>query len=87
MTKIQNCAEKQKITKTKSLKSGTKTAKLIEMLEGSEGASIEQIMQELKWQRHTVRSALSKLTSSYNIRTISNNKANKDRTYQTVKND
>lgn len=46
--------------KTRKLRSGTKQAQVIEMLQRAEGATLAQIMEATGWQMHTTRSVLSR---------------------------
>lgn len=87
MSEIQNANQEQNIIKTRSVKSGTKMAKLIEMIERPEGGSLKQIEEELKWQKHTVRGAISRLKKLYGINIINDKSTSNDRVYKTTKND
>jgi hypothetical protein len=40
-------------------RANTKQAQLIEMLQRSEGATIDEIVKKLEWQSHTVRGAIA----------------------------
>ncbi|MGE0108160.1 MAG: DUF3489 domain-containing protein [Bdellovibrionales bacterium] len=44
---------------TKTPREGSKLAKLVEMLERPEGATIEQIIEATEWKPHTARAAIS----------------------------
>ena len=87
MSEIQNVIQEQNIIKIRSVKSGTKMAKLIEMIERPEGISIKQIAEELKWQNHTVRGAISRLKKLYGVKIVNDKSASNDLVYKTAKND
>lgn len=46
--------------KPRKLRSGTKQATIIEMLQREEGASLQQLMEATGWQMHTTRAVLSR---------------------------
>jgi hypothetical protein len=52
-------AEADRAPKARTPRTGTKQAKLIEMLRAEDGATIEEIVAETGWQAHTVRGAMS----------------------------
>lgn len=52
-------AEADPAPKARKPRTGTKQAKLIEMLRAEDGATIEEIVAETGWQAHTVRGAMS----------------------------
>lgn len=52
-------AEAQTAPKARSPRTGTKQAKLIEMLRAKGGATIDEIVAATSWQSHTVRGAIS----------------------------
>ena len=45
--------------KSRRARSDSKQAKLIEMLERPDGATIEEIVKKFQWQPHTVRGAIA----------------------------
>lgn len=63
MTKNRNRPRSEESTTPAALndKRATKTARLLEMLQRGEGASIEEVSELLGWQQHTVRAALTGL--------------------------
>ncbi|RMF16711.1 MAG: DUF3489 domain-containing protein, partial [Alphaproteobacteria bacterium] len=52
-------AEADPAPKTRKPRSGTKQARLIEMLRADGGATIDEIAKALDWRAHTVRGALA----------------------------
>ena len=52
-------SEAEPTPKPRTLREGTKQAKLIGMLRAPEGATIEEIMAALDWAPHTIRGALA----------------------------
>ncbi len=46
---------KAKTGKAKSVREGSKTAQVVAMLQRKNGATLTEIMEEMDWQRHTVR--------------------------------
>jgi hypothetical protein len=52
-------AEPDAAPKARTLREGTKQAKLIAMLRASDGATIEEIMVALDWAAHTIRGAMA----------------------------
>ena len=52
-------AEPEAAPKARTLRTGTKQAKLIEMLRAEGGATIDEIVAALDWRPHTVRGALA----------------------------
>jgi len=52
-------AEAETAPKARTPRTGTKQAKLIEMLRSEGGATIDEIVEALEWQPHTVRGAFA----------------------------
>ena len=52
-------SEAEPAPKPRTLREGTKQAKLIAMLRAQEGATIEEIMAATNWASHTIRGALA----------------------------
>ena len=52
-------SEAEPTPKPRTLREGTKQAKLIAMLRAPEGATIEEIMAATNWASHTIRGALA----------------------------
>jgi hypothetical protein len=48
-----------KTTRKQGTRPASKQARLIEMLRRAEGATIDEVVQSLDWQAHTVRGAMS----------------------------
>jgi hypothetical protein len=51
-------------------RTGTKQARMIEMLKRPQGATVEQIAEATGWQHHTIRGAISGAPSSGSTRTV-----------------
>jgi hypothetical protein len=76
------------VAETEIAKSVTKNSQLIEMIKGAEeGISLKQICENLKWQPHTVRSAISRLNKNQNLGIINDKIAGSDRVYKLPKKD
>lgn len=73
--------------KTPQLRENTKISKLIELIRSSEGVTLTEIAEALKWQKHTARSVLSRLNKNHNLGIISDKSAGNNRLYKMVKKD
>jgi len=51
--------KREKAKTTRAPRTNTKQARLIEMLKRAKGATIDEIVEELDWQAHTVRGAIA----------------------------
>jgi hypothetical protein len=69
-------------------KTATKNSQLIEMIKAAEdGISLKQICENLKWQSHTARSAISRLNKNQNLGIVNDKIASGDRVYKLPKKD
>ena len=69
--------------KTRTLREGTKQAKLIDMLRAPDGATVEEIASALEWRSHTVRGALAgALKKKLGLEVISEKVENRGRVYR-----
>jgi hypothetical protein len=76
------------IQKNETTKSATKNSQLIEMIKTAEdGISLKQICENLKWQSHTARSAISRLNKNQNLGIINDKIAGGNRVYKLPKKD
>ena len=67
----ENPVKETVVQKTETSVSNTKNSQLIEMIKTSEkGISLKQICENLKWQPHTARSAISRLNKNQNLEII-----------------
>jgi len=74
--------------KITAIRANTKMSQLIEMIKGAEdGISLKQICEKLTWQKHTARSAISRLNNSQNLGITNEKSANGDRVYKLPKKD
>ncbi len=72
--------------KTESSKPTTKNSQLIEMIKAAEeGINLKQICENLKWQQHTVRSAILRLNKNQNLGIINDKIAGGNRVYKLPK--
>jgi hypothetical protein len=64
-------------------RTGSKQAKLIEMLKRPNGATIEEIVKKFGWQAHTVRGALAgALKKKLNLKVLSEKAKGRERVYR-----
>ena len=84
----EDLAKEKQIQKTRNSKSTTKNSRLIEIIKAAEdGITIKQICENLKWQPHTARSAISRLNKNQNLGIINDKIAGGDRVYKIPKKD
>jgi len=67
--------------KTASARAGSKTAKVLDLLKRSGGASLKELMKTTGWQAHSVRGFLSGALGKKMGLTVSSAKAGEDRRY------
>ena len=67
--------------KVASARAGSKTAKVLDLLKRSGGASLEELMKATGWQAHSVRGFLSGAVGKKMGLTVSSAKAGEDRRY------
>ena len=67
--------------KTASARAGSKTAKVLDLLKRSGGASLKELMKATGWQAHSVRGFLSGALGKKMGLTVSSTKAGEDRRY------
>ena len=69
-------------------KTATKNSQLIEMIKTAEnGISLKRICENLKWQSHTARSAISRLNKNQNLGIVNDKIAGGNRVYKLPKKD
>lgn len=69
--------------KTRTPRGGTKQARMIEMLRGPDGATVEEIANALDWRSHTVRGALAgALKKKLGLEVTSEKVENRGRVYK-----
>ena len=74
--------------KTPTLRENSKMSKIIALIgDAEDGITLKQLSEELKWQLHTTRSALSRLNTIYKIEIESSKLAGLDRVYKLPKKD
>jgi len=84
----ENPVKEAPIQKNETAKSATKNSQLIEMIKAAEGGiSLKQICENLKWQPHTARSAISRVNKNQNLGIINDKIAGGDRVYKLPKKD
>ena len=84
----ENPAKEVSVQKTEISRPNTKNSQLIEMIKGAEdGISLKQICENLKWQSHTARSAISRLNKNQNLGIINDKTAEGERVYKLPKKD
>ena len=84
----ENPIKELEVQKTENPKTTTKNSQLIEMIKAAEeGVSLKQICENLKWQPHTARSAISRLNKNQNLGIINDKIAGGDRVYKLPKKD
>jgi Protein of unknown function (DUF3489) len=84
----ENPVKEAPVKKTPAARQNTKNSQLIEMIKGAEeGISLKQICEKLTWQKHTARSAISRLNNSQNLGITNEKSANGDRVYKLPKKD
>ena len=84
-TTAQKTTQKDQLAlkKPRKIRTGTKQAKVIEMLKRPEGASLTDIMECTGWQMHTARSVLSRtIQKDLDFLLISEKKAGQKRIYK-----
>lgn len=78
-------AKADQAPKARTPRSGTKQAKLIEMLRAEGGATIDEIVAALDWRPHTVRGALAgALKKKLGLEVISEQVENRGRPYRII---
>lgn len=88
--KVEKEATKEAVVETKKtpqLRENTKISKLIELIKSSDGVTLTEIAEALKWQKHTARSVLSRLNKNHNLGIISDKSAGNNRLYKMAKKD
>ena len=84
----ENPLKEVQIQKTETSRLNTKNSQLIEMIKTAEdGISLKQICENLKWQPHTARSAISRLNKNQNLGIINDKIAGGNRVYKLPKKD
>ena len=84
----ENPAKEVSVQKTEISRPNTKNSQLIEMIKGAEdGISLKQICENLKWQSHTARSAISRLNKNQNLGIINDKTAEGELVYKLPKKD
>ena len=84
----ENPVKEAPVKKILTIRANTKMSQLIEMIKGAEeGISLKQICENLKWQPHTARSAISRLNKNQNLGIINDKIAVGDRVYKLPKKD
>ena len=84
----ENPIKELEFQKTENPKTTTKNSQLIEMIKAAEeGVSLKQICENLKWQPHTARSAISRLNKNQNLGIINDKIAGGNRVYKLPKKD
>ncbi len=84
----ENPVKETPIQKTETSRPNTKISQLIEMIKSAEeGITIKQICENLKWQSHTARSAISRLNKNQNLGIVNDKIAGGDRVYKLPKKD
>jgi len=84
----ENPIKELEVQKTENPKTTTKNSQLIEMIKTAEdGISLKQICENLKWQSHTARSAISRLNKNQNLGIINDKIAGGNRVYKLPKKD
>lgn len=79
--------EKVVVEKTSPVRE-TKMSKLVELIKSApEGISLKEISESLKWQAHTVRSAISRLNKNQNLGIVSDKSEGNSRLYKMAKKD
>ncbi len=74
--------------KTPTLRENSKMSKIIALIgDAEDGITLKRLSEELKWQLHTTRSALSRLNTIYKIEIESSKLAGSDRVYKLPKKD
>lgn len=64
------------------LPTGDKNTELIRLIRRERGASLEELMEKLGWQRHTVRGRISTLGSKHGLTILSEKTASRGRVYR-----
>lgn len=83
-----DCEQKTEATKTPTLRENSKMFKIVALIKDAEdGITLKQLSEELQWQLHTTRSALSRLNKIYKIEIESSKLAGSDRVYKLPKKD
>ena len=73
---------------TSPIRENSKMSQLIKMIKAAEdGITLKQISENLKWQTHTTRSAISRLNKNQNHGIINDKIASGDRVYKLPKKD
>jgi hypothetical protein len=73
---------------TSPIRQNSKMLQLIEMIKAAEdGITLKQISENLKWQPHTTRSAISRLNKNQNVGIINDKIADGNRVYKFPKKD
>ena len=84
----ENLIKELEVQKTENPKTTTKNSQLIEMIKtAEEGISLKQICENLKWQPHTARSAISRLNKNQNLGIINDKIAGGNSVYKLPKKD
>lgn len=80
--------KKDLVKKTPPIRENSKMSQLIEMIRAAEdGVTLKQISENLKWQPHTARSAISRLNKNQNLGIINDKTVGGDRVYKLPKKD
>ena len=79
----ENPIKETPVKKILTIRANTKMSQLIEIIKGAEeGISLKQICENLKWQSHTVRSAISRLNKNQNLGIINDKTSGGERVYK-----
>lgn len=78
-----NPIKELEVQKSEGSKPSTKNSQLIQMIKSAkDGISLKKICENLKWQPHTARSAISRLNKNQNLGVLNHKSANGDRVYK-----
>lgn len=80
--------KKDLVKETPPIRENSKMSQLIEMIKAAEdGITLKQISENLKWQPHTARSAISRLNKNQNLGITNDKIAGRSRVYKLPKKD
>ena len=80
--------KKDLVQNTSPIRENSKMSQLIKMIkEAEDGITLKQISENLKWQPHTARSAISRLNKNQNLGIINDKTADGGRVYKLPKKD
>lgn len=72
----------KKLTESRSPRSGTKGAKVLEMIGRTKGATLAELTKATRWQLHSIRGFLSTAPNKYGVRIDSIKNETGQRTYR-----